>query len=101
MSNLTLENKNGNINDDLITIIQQLWDYVPKPKKKKKEIVKLKNILNKAYNPDEPVKRYLKKIQTTRNNLIKFEADLGTPKIIHQAVCAFEKHTKLETLTSK
>ena len=89
---LDLEDKNGNIKDDPITIIQHLRSLVPKPEKEQ-QILKLKNILNnKEYNPDEAVQRYLKKLQITRKNLTTLDADPGTPKMIHQAICDFEKH---------
>ena len=68
--------------------------------RKRLEIVKLKKILNKEYNPDEPVQKYLKKLQNTRKNLTTLEADPCTPKMIFQAICAFEQHAELQKLTS-
>ena len=62
---LDLEDKNGNIDADPITIIKHLWNLVPKSEKEQ-EIVKLEKLLNEEYNPDEPVQQYLKKLQNTR-----------------------------------
>ena len=98
MSSSTLKTKNGNINNDQIIIIQHQWSLIPKPEKEQ-EIVKLKKILNKEYNPDEPVQRYLKKLQNTRKNLTKLKANPGTPKMICQAIDTFEQHTELEEVT--
>ena len=92
---LDLEDKSGTINDEPVNIIQYLWKLVPKAEKER-EIIKLKKILNEEYDPDELVQKYLTKLQETRKNLTTLEADPGTPKMIRQAVCAFEQHTELE-----
>ena len=97
---LDLEDEDGNINKDPLTIIKYLWTHVPE-REKEQEIVKIENTLNDKYNSDKPVQRYFKNMQTTRNNLRMLNADPLTPKMIRQAVCAFKKHAELEKLTEK
>ena len=97
---LDLEDDNENINEDPVTIIDHLWEQIPESEKQR-EINKLEKKLSVEYNPNEPVQRYFKTMQTTRTHLIMLNADPLTPKMIREAVCQFEQHPELEKLTDK